>query len=118
MPDNIHAYGNLPIKQMRACPENENFPDEFPPKKIVECVFVYISKGIQGESGSYYVLLEDGTIWLWSPVLTGTDFDLLLLSVGYIGFLLGGFTGVFLICVYLLSERKRSKAHSGGRVQG
>ncbi len=106
VPGNAHENQSLPINETGNCPRQENIklPTKEVPGKIIECTFVYVFKGM-GTSGTYYVLLQDNTIWWWSPRL-GTEYPIFSAIIGpSIGFLTGLFIGIFLCISFYIFKK-------------
>ncbi len=66
VPDDAHQNDVQPMSRSLICPQKNEYPKTGPPGKVVECITNTEHNG-SGYSRMYYVLLEDGTIWRWSP---------------------------------------------------
>jgi hypothetical protein len=105
VPNDAHENGQQPLNKSEACPQSTGSPSIEPPGKIIECASIPQPNG-PALSDIYYALLEDGTIWRWSPP-AGTDVPILSMFIGpFIGLLLGAIGGSFLI---LRMKRKKSR---------
>lgn len=97
IPSDIHNYGpesaERPLERGKTCPSTGG-PYPKPSQKVVECVLnaymtvVYI--------GTYYALMDDGTIWYWN-VPAGNDsidaadvYGLLGLVLGFVVSIISG----------------------------
>ena len=81
------------------CPKSDKLPKRIP-GKVVECALTSFWPGY-----AYVTLLEDGTIWEWSPPV-GTDYPIISLQIGpSIGLGLGLIAGVF----FLIFRRRENK---------
>lgn len=104
IPSDAHKDDFQPMSKSQTCPQNDISPTTEPPGKVIECISIAQSTG-SGYGNFYYALLEDGTIWYWSPN-AGTDFPILSFFVcPFIGFLLFVIAGGFVI--YLRMKKRK-----------
>ena len=72
VPENAHdsgGGGELPMRKGTTCPGLLEHYQKIPPERVIECAIGPYQTVVS--FGTYYALLEDGTIWYWeTPVPT------------------------------------------------
>jgi len=104
IPDDAHKDDIRPMSKSKNCIRDNGSPTTEPPGKIVECVSI-LKKNGPAIANIPYALLDDGTIWYWTPPIVNDSPILTLLICPSIGLFFGGITGGVLI--YLRVRKKK-----------
>lgn len=96
VPDDIHAqgHGEMPIVKAETCPAFGQFTKE-PPKNVAECVLAPYRSVVAW--GTYYVLLNDGTIWFWQTPIPNDSPALTAMYYSFVGVVLGAIVSLMIV---------------------
>lgn len=110
--ENYQGMGEQPLNKGDICPADESFsPSEEPPGKIVECALGWY-RATDAGLGSYFVLLEDGTIWSWQHTSDVINASMTIIPLSVFDGLLVG-SAIFLIIILTLKRYSNRKKVAG-----
>lgn len=113
VPADAHEYdqgmGEQPLNKGDTCPVDDSFsPSNEPPGKIVGCALGWY-RGIDTGFGSYYALLEDGTIWSWHHTNDVINASVIIIPLSILDVILVGSAIFFIIILITNRYSKRNK---------
>lgn len=94
--------GDWPMEKGETCRGYNEIPQK-PPSSIVECALV------ESFPSTYYVLLDDGTIWYWHTPVENDTFGYREIFA-FFGFLIGSVAA--LIVIVVIAQRKKDNFFS------
>lgn len=101
--ENYQGMGEQPLNKGDTCPADESFaPSEEPPGKIVECALGWY-RATDAGFGSYFVLLEDGTIWSWQHTSDVINASMTIIPLSVLDGLLVG-SAIFFIIILIMKR--------------